>query len=451
MDFLHCSVKIIGRSSGRSAVAAAAYRAGEKLANERDALVHDYRAKGGVEHAQIMLPEGAPASFADRSALWNAVEGAEKQKNAQLAREVEIALPRELSLQERIEFVQSYVQENFVVRGMCADIALHSGHARTEGGSLVQNNPHAHIMLSMRPIEGEGFGAKSKKEYILDEEGNRTKTKSGEWRSRKVASTDWDSRESLISWRESLADRINAEMERLGLSERVDHRSYKEQGLDREPTVHLGPAAAQMEARGIKTERGGINRGIRGRNRIAEQLREEIRGLEAEREGAYRQRDQGQPSLPSAEDIAKRMIDAKAEYVRIDGQIARQHAQQSAHVGDAKRAEAERQGLMQKIASVRRLEAAAVSIEAERKALGFFAFRAKRDLKREIARTGVALREARGQLGQIGGPKGAYERAEALSREAEKASGLAKALVRHARRELGRERKVALDKGEMDL
>lgn len=151
----HCSIKITSRGKGKSAVAAAAYRAGETITNEYDGITHDYTRKGGIVHTEILLPQNAPAEYADRAVLWNAVEKIEKAKNSQLAREIEIALPVELTREQGISLVREYVGRNFVAAGMCADFAIHD----TGGG-----NPHAHIMLTMRPFEQDStWGAKQKR------------------------------------------------------------------------------------------------------------------------------------------------------------------------------------------------------------------------------------------------------------------------------------------------
>ena len=158
----HCSIKIISRGKGKSAVAAAAYRAGEKLHNNYDGMTHDFTRKGGVVHSEILLPPNAPAEYADRSTLWNAVEAVEKSKNSQLAREVEIALPNELSQSECIALTREFVQRTFVDKGMCADICIHDPNRE-------QKNIHAHIMLTMRPFNEDGtWGDKQRKEYVLD-------------------------------------------------------------------------------------------------------------------------------------------------------------------------------------------------------------------------------------------------------------------------------------------
>ena len=159
----HCSIKIISRGKGKSAVGAAAYRSGEKLTNNYDGIIHDYTRKSGIAYTEIMLPAHAPPEFMNRSVLWNAVEQIEKSKNSQLAREIEIAIPKELPTEQQISLVREYVKDNFVSVGMCADFAIHD---KADG------NPHAHILLTMRPLEQDGqWGAKSKKEYIIDKNG----------------------------------------------------------------------------------------------------------------------------------------------------------------------------------------------------------------------------------------------------------------------------------------
>ena len=165
IDFCHIPVSIIKRSAGRSAVAAAAYRSGTKLTNEWDGMTHDYTRKGGIVHAEIMLPAHAPPEFADRSILWNSVEQIEKARDSQLAREIEAALPRELSGEQQLALVRAYVKDNFVDKGMCADFAIH------DKGT---GNPHVHIMLTLRPLKENGqWGAKCRKAYDLDENGQR--------------------------------------------------------------------------------------------------------------------------------------------------------------------------------------------------------------------------------------------------------------------------------------
>jgi ATP-dependent exoDNAse (exonuclease V) alpha subunit len=218
MAIYHCSIKIISRGKGKSAVAAAAYRAGETITNEYDGIIHDYTRKGGVVHTEILLPEHALEEYADRSTLWNAVEQIEKNKNSQLAREVELALPVELSREQNVSLVSEYVKRHFVEAGMCTDVCIHD---KGDG------NPHAHIMLTLRPFEQDGsWGAKSRKEYLLDKNGERIRLKSGEFKTRKVDMMDWNEQTKAEEWRAGWADAVNTVLEWQGLEERVDHRSF---------------------------------------------------------------------------------------------------------------------------------------------------------------------------------------------------------------------------------
>ena len=267
----HCSIKIVSRGKGKSAVAAAAYRSGEKLTNEWDGLTHDYTKKGGVVHSEILLPAHAPPAFSDRSTLWNSVELSEKSNNAQLAREVEIALPVELSREEQTRLVREYCFSQFVSKGMIADFNLH------DTGS---GNPHAHILLTMRPLDERGaWLPKSKKEYVLDENGEKIRLPSGRYKTRKVDLVDWNNRENAEVWRRAWADLANEFLAQNNRPERIDHRSYERQGIEQIPTVHVGVSATQMEKKGIVTERGEMNRNIKAANRILREIRRLVRGL----------------------------------------------------------------------------------------------------------------------------------------------------------------------------
>ena len=235
----HCNISIVSRGKGKSAVAAAAYRSGEKLTNEWDGMTHDYTRKGGVVHTEIMLPPHAPPSFSDRSTLWNSVELYEKAGNAQLAREIDAALPIELSREEQIRLVREYCSSQFVSRGMCVDYAIHD---------TGKGNPHCHIMLTMRPLDERGaWAAKSQKEYDLDENGERIRLPSGRYKTHKVDLTGWNDKGNALLWRKAWADISNAYLERAGSPERIDHRSNAERGIGEIPTVHMGVAACQME------------------------------------------------------------------------------------------------------------------------------------------------------------------------------------------------------------
>ena len=267
----HIPIKIIQRSKGKSAVAAAAYRSGTKLTNEWDGLTHDYTHKGGVVHAEIMLPVHAPPEFADRSILWNSVEQIEKARDSQRAREVEVALPRELIPEQQLALVRAYVKDNFVDAGMCADFALHD---KGDG------NPHAHILLTIRPLKENGeWGAKCRKVYDLDERGQRIPNGKGGWKNHREDTTDWNDKGKAEAWRAAWADYTNRALEAAGRPERIDHRSYKRQGLDKIPTVHMGVAATRMERRGIATEKGNLNRQIAADNKLLKEIKARITRL----------------------------------------------------------------------------------------------------------------------------------------------------------------------------
>jgi len=256
---------------GRSAIAAAAYRSGEKLTNEWDGLTHDYTHKPGVVHAEIMLPAHAPPEFADRSTLWNSVEFSEKSSDAQLAREIEAALPVELSRAEQLALIRSFVKDNFVAEGMCADFALHD---KGDG------NPHAHILLTIRPLMPDGkWGPKCRKVYDLDSQGNRIPDGKGGWKNHREDTTNWNNRENAEKWRAAWAAYANRALEAAGRPERIDHRSYKRQGVDKIPTIHMGVAASQMERRGIRTEKGDINRQIDADNKLLKEIKARITRL----------------------------------------------------------------------------------------------------------------------------------------------------------------------------
>ena len=182
----------------KPAVAAAAYRSGEKITNEWDGMIHDYTRKRGIVHSEILLPPNAPPDFQDRGTLWNSVEQIEKACNSQLARELEVALPIELSREEQVRLVRAYCSSQFVSRGMCADFNIH------DTGS---GNPHAHILLTMRPMDERGkWLPKSRKEYVLDESGERIRLSSGRYKTRKVDLVDWNSQENAEVWRKVWAD-----------------------------------------------------------------------------------------------------------------------------------------------------------------------------------------------------------------------------------------------------
>ena len=268
MSIYHCSIKNISRSSGRSAVACAAYRSGEELEDLETGITHDYRKKTGIAFAEIFLCKNAPESFQNREELWNEVEKIEKAADARLAREIEVAIPRELSLEEMKNLVAGYAKM-LTEEGMCVDAAIH----------LKIGNPHAHLMCTTRKIKADGtWDQKEKKVYALDEFGNKVPVidpETGEqkigargrriWKRVTVAANDLNAKENVEKWRKMWSDHCNAYLEP---EQQIDHRSYERQGKkDMIPTIHEGYAAREMEKRGQLAERCEMNREIAAANR----------------------------------------------------------------------------------------------------------------------------------------------------------------------------------------
>ncbi|MDB5395273.1 MAG: traA [Rhodospirillales bacterium] len=253
MSIYHLSMKPISRASGRSSVAAAAYRTAERLENARDGQVHDFTRRGGVEHAEIVLPDGADADWArDRSALWNAAEAAEKRKDARVAREIEVALPHELSAQQRLALTREFAHGLADRYGVAVDFAIHSPHGATD-----ERNHHAHILMTTRKIERRGLGEKSELELE-----NKKLQALG------LPTSHEQLRDIRIGWEE----RTNEHLARIGLDVRIDHRSHQERGLEIAPTQHMGVQATQMERRGKEVSRSRLDDEAARRN--AELIRE---------------------------------------------------------------------------------------------------------------------------------------------------------------------------------
>ena len=265
----HCSIKIISRGKGRSAVACAAYRSGTKLTDLATGKIFDYSNKSGVVFSEVLLPENAPTIFAvDRNILWDAVERKETHSAAQLAREVEVALPCEFTRQEQIDTVREYIMKNFVREGMCADWALHD---KGDG------NPHAHIMLTMRAIKPNGrWAEKSRTIYKLDPNGQKIpvidpttgQQKIGArgrkmWQRDTVPANDWNDHSKAEKWRAAWAAECNRRLDR---QHQIDHRSYARQAIEQEPTIHEGYAARKMEREGRVSDRCEINRETKALN-----------------------------------------------------------------------------------------------------------------------------------------------------------------------------------------
>ena len=320
MAIYHFSAKVIQRSKGRSAVAAAAYRSASELEDEHLNRSHDFTAKAGVVHSEIMLPEGAPDRWLDRSVLWNEVEAIERRHDAVLAREVEFAIPRELSQSAGITLAQDFVREQFVARGMVADLNVHWTTAG-DGGA----QPHAHVMLSMRAIDGDGFGKKER---------------------------GWNDRGLLRGWRERWAEMANARLCELDHDVWIDHRSYAVQGIDLEPQNKIGPAGARREHRGEDAERAAEHQAIARRNGEA---------LLAEPDAALRMLTR-QRSTFSKQDLARlvdRHTDGAEQFAAVMAKVTA--SREMAWVGLDGRGQA-RYSTREMLACERRMEWAAATI-----------------------------------------------------------------------------------------
>ena len=272
MAIYHCTIKTGGRAAGKSAVAAAAYRSGDKLIDMETGLESDYTRKSGVVHSEVSLCEHAPAEYANRENLWNAVHKIEKASNARLWREIEVALPHELNRAEQIAAVREYVS-SLTERGMCADWSLHD---KDDG------NSHAHIMLTTRSITANGtWAAKSRKVYDLDENGEKIYQRTDkqgrkQYKSHKEDYNDWNDKERIEEWREAWANVCN---KHLSEEKKIDHRSYERQGKAQEPTRHEGYTARKIEAKGGISELCQENREIKARNSILQQITEQLKAV----------------------------------------------------------------------------------------------------------------------------------------------------------------------------
>ena len=316
MAIYHLEAKVVSRGAGRSAVAASAYLSCSRLYNDYDGIQHDYTKKQGLVWQQIFLPEYAPQEWQDREKLWNAVEEVETAKDSRLAREFVVALPIELNRGEQIDLLQEFIREQFVSDGMCADAAIHD----TDG-----HNPHAHIMLTVRPLDEQGkWQYKTEKEYLCVRNGEERGFTAAEFKlaqnegwekqypykvgKKKVYMTPsiaeaqglvradkhpkstrygrqnpiserWNSEEQFVEWRKAWADVSNRYLERYGHDERIDHRSNAARGLDEIPTIHEGVTARALERKGVIADRCEINRQIKADNALLRELKAEIKKL----------------------------------------------------------------------------------------------------------------------------------------------------------------------------
>ena len=316
MAIYHLEAKMVSRGAGRSAVAASAYLSCSRLYNDYDGIQHDYTKKQGLVWQEVFLPEYAPQEWQDREKLWNAVEEVETAKDSRLAREFVVALPIELNREQQIELLQDFIREQFVSDGMCADAAIHD----TDG-----HNPHAHILLTVRPLDEQGrWQYKTEKEYLCVRNGEERGFTAAEFKlaqnegwekqypykvgKKKVYMTPsiaeaqglvradkhpkstrygrqnpiserWNSEEQFVEWRKAWADVSNRYLERYGHDERIDHRSNAARGLDEIPTIHEGVTARALERKGVIADRCEINRQIKADNALLRELKAEIKKL----------------------------------------------------------------------------------------------------------------------------------------------------------------------------
>ena len=316
MAIYHLEAKVISRGAGRSACAASAYLSCSQICNDYDGIQHDYTRKSGLVWQAVFLPEYAPQEWSDRAVLWNAVEANEKTKDSRLAREFVVALPIELEKDQWTALLTEYIQTSFVAEGMCADVAIHD----TDG-----HNPHAHIMLTVRPLDEQGkWQYKTEKEYLCVRDGEERGFTAAEFKatqadgwekqyqykvgrkkvymapsaaeaqglvrvSKHPKSTKygrqnpiaekWNSDEQLVVWRKAWANTTNVHLERAGADARIDHRSHAERGLDEQPTIHEGVIARALEKKGIIAERCEINRQIKADNALLRELKATVKRL----------------------------------------------------------------------------------------------------------------------------------------------------------------------------
>ena len=320
----HHDIKIVQRSNRQSAVAAAAYQSGERLFSEYDQKQKYYAEKRGIVHTEIMLPPHAPPEYADRNTLWNAAEAVEKQWNSQLARRIVLAIPREIPRSQHAGLIRDYCREFFVSKGMIADFAIHD---KGDG------NPHAHILLTIRAMDETGkWLPKSRKVYDLDENGERIRLPSGRYKTHKVDLTSWNDKGNALLWRKAWADISNNYLERAGSTERIDHRSNAERGIDEIPTVHMGVAACQMEKKGVATEKGELNRNIQKANRLIREIRAQIGKLKEWIADLFKARE----TTPEQPQQSPGLANLLMKYLSVQREKSRKYSQrwQQQHTAD---------------------------------------------------------------------------------------------------------------------
>ena len=421
MAIYHLEAKVVSRGAGRSACAAAAYLSCSRIYNNYDGVQHDYTRKRGLVAQQVFLPPNAPPEWKNRETFWNAVEAAEKTKDSRLAREFVVALPVELGKTEWMRLLSEFIQTQFVAQGMCADMAIHD----TDG-----HNPHAHILLTVRPLNPDGtWQAKTEKEYLCVKDGIEKGFTASEFKTaqhdgwekqypykvgkKKVYMTPsaaeaqdleraskypkstkygrqnpiaerWNSEEQLCLWREAWAEHVNRFLEAAGREERIDHRSFADQGRDEQPTIHEGVVARALEKNGIVSDRCELNRQIKQDNALLKSLKAAITKLT----------DAVKHSIPAMAELLE-SIRARLLVLRFSANHARTHKEKAeAYLSKARLMFASYNELLTALQAKRRQRKA---LTEERDALPLLAISKKRELTEKIQGKEEAIRSMAAQ------------------------------------------------------
>ncbi|MED9969095.1 MAG: MobQ family relaxase [Ruminococcus sp.] len=422
MAIYHLEAKAVSRGSGRSAVAAAAYMSCSEIHNEYDGVTHDFTRKRGLVWQQVFLPKNAPPEWKDRNVLWNAVEAAEKSKDSRLARELVVALPIELDKTQWLKLLTEYIQENFVVDGMCADVAIHD----TDG-----HNPHAHILLTVRPLDDKGkWQNKTEKEYLCVKNGEEkgfTATeflqakeqgwekqyqyfigkkkvylppseakkhgyervnkypKSTRFGRQNPIAARWNSDEQLFVWREQWAQITNNFLDEANRADaHIDHRSHAARGLDEQPTIHEGYVARTIEQKGLVADRCAINRQIKADNALLRDLKSAMKKITQTVKNTL-------PALAEAmETLREKMI------------VIRYHLQAGSAIGQKakRRVRSTKATLAQYTAVAERITAKKKErkeLQNQKKSTPVLRITIQRDLSRQIAKLTEEIEELRSE------------------------------------------------------
>ena len=423
MAIYHLEAKVISRGTGRSAVAAAAYLSCSKILNDYDGIQHDYTRKKGLVWQEVFLPKFAPSEWKERGVLWNAVEENEKTKDSRLAREFVVALPIELSEAQWEKLLSDFISDTFVADGMCADVAIHDPYPPG-------HNPHAHIMLTVRPLDEKGkWQYKTQKEYLCVKNGEEQGFTADEF---KIAQTEgwekqyqykvgrkkvylppseaenhgyeraskhpkstkfgrqnpiaerWNSEEQLVLWRAAWADVTNRHLETAGHEERIDHRSHADRGLTEQPTIHEGVVARALEKKGIVSDRCELNRQIKADNALLRELKATVKKLMQEVKASV-------PALAEAmESLRANMIIFRYQ-IRYAG-FGKHKLSESLNV---LKPDLERYTLL--VQQIKNKTKKRKTLLAEKKATPFYQFVAHNDLAKQIAELTEDLEELKSE------------------------------------------------------